>query len=726
MVMPFLLLQKPSRTSKSKDHNAALKRRMDLWENGDIQELMEESETIQRNLKSLGGKKSIEEISKQFIEKMSQGNVNGAIKLLTNKMENGILPLNEETLKMLRQKHPEPKDAPQDVLLNDEVPSVHSIRFEKINGELIRKVALKTRGGAGPSGLDGDGWKRLLTSNSFEKESSDLCAALATLTRLLCTNVQASTSLEALMACRLIPLNKNPGLRPIGVGEVLRRIIGKSVANVLKSDVKHSVGSLQVCAGQDAGCEAAVHAIHRIFDQEESEAVLLVDASNAFNSVNRKVFLHNVKVICPSISTFVENCYQAPSRLFVIGGVELKSSERTTQGDPIAMMIYAITIIPLILRTVDSVVASNEPNTKAAGYADDLFGAGSIEGLHKMWTFIRNEGPKYEYYQEATKSWLIVKKTSLEKATQIFAHTDIQITTEGRKHLGAIVGSEEYRDLYIDEKITGWIDEICTLSKIAQHAPQQAYTCFTAGYKHKLNYCMRTIGNIGPALRKVDDVVTTLLIPAITGGIIPTTAERRLFSLPPSMGGLGIPIFEDFSVAAYENSTNVTMMLQDAIIAQKRQYDIDEKKLSAAKGEMKKRILSRNKDIFDKIYVESTERRRKLLEIISKKGASLWLTTLPIKEEGFQFDKQTFWDLMRIRYGYQLTRLPEKCACGAHFDLQHALSCKKSGFVTLRHNMIRDVTARLLKEVCHDVRVEPQLLPITGEDLKKSNSQQIK
>ena len=222
------------------------------------------------------------------------------------------------------------------------------------------------------------------------------------------------------MACRLIPLNKNPGLRPIGVGEVLRRIIGKSVANVLKSDVKHSVGSLQVCAGQDAGCEAAVHAIHRIFDQEVSEAVLLVDASNAFNSVNRKVFLHNVKVICPSISTFVENCYQAPSRLFVIGGVELKSSEGTTQGDPIAMMIYAITIIPLILRTVDSVVASNEPNTKAAGYADDLFGAGSIEGLHKMWTFIRNEGPKYGYYQEATKSWLIVKKTSLEKGKANF------------------------------------------------------------------------------------------------------------------------------------------------------------------------------------------------------------------------------------------------------------------------------------------------------------------
>ena len=366
--------------------------------------------------------------------------------------------------------------------------------------------------------------------------------------------------------------------------------------------------------------------------------------------------------------------------------------------------------------------ASKEQNTKVAGYADDLFGAGSVEGLRKMWNFIQNEGPKYGYYQEATKSWLIVKKSSLEKAKQMFSGTSIQITSEGRKHLGAIIGSDGFRDLYMDEKIAGWIEEIRTLSKIAQYAPQQAYTCFTAGYKHKLNYCMRTIGNIGPALKKVDDAVTTLLIPAITGGIIPTTAERRLFSLPPSMGGLGIPIFEDMSAVEYENSTNVTMMLQDAIIAQTRQYDVDDKKLSAAKLKLKRRNSERNKNIFDGIYDESTEKRKKLLEIISEKGASLWLTTLPIKEEGFQFNKQTFWDLMRIRYGYQLIRLPVKCACGAHFDLQHALSCKKGGFVTLRHNMVRDVTARLLKEVCHDVLVEPQLLPITGEKLKEATA----
>ena len=68
MVMPSLLLQIPSRTSKNKNHNADLKRFMDLWENGDIKELMEGSMTIKRKQKSVNRIKAIEEISKEFVE----------------------------------------------------------------------------------------------------------------------------------------------------------------------------------------------------------------------------------------------------------------------------------------------------------------------------------------------------------------------------------------------------------------------------------------------------------------------------------------------------------------------------------------------------------------------------------------------------------------------------------------------------------------------------------
>ena len=94
------------------------------------------------------------------------------------------------------------------------------------------------------------------------------------------TNVDGTTSIQSFVACRLISLNKNPGLRPIGVGEVLRRIAGKAVMRIVKSDVMKTAGLLQVCAGQESGAEAAIHAMHDIFNDEETEAILLMQKTH--------------------------------------------------------------------------------------------------------------------------------------------------------------------------------------------------------------------------------------------------------------------------------------------------------------------------------------------------------------------------------------------------------------------------------------------------------------
>ena len=102
---------------------------------------------------------------------------------------------------------------------------------------------------------------------NFGDSSLDLCQTLAKVTKKLCTE-ELSTSLEGFLACRLIPLNKNPGFRPIGVGEVLKRIIGKVIVSVVCNDIISSVDSLQVSAGHEAGCEAAIHAMHTIFENE--------------------------------------------------------------------------------------------------------------------------------------------------------------------------------------------------------------------------------------------------------------------------------------------------------------------------------------------------------------------------------------------------------------------------------------------------------------------------
>ena len=93
-------------------------------------------------------------------------------------------------------------------------------------------------------------------------------------------------------------MDKQPGVRPIEIGETLRRVIGKIVMKLLKRDVLKATGSLQLCARQDAGSEAAIHTVYEVFNKESTEAVLMVDASNAFNTINREAFLHNTKILC--------------------------------------------------------------------------------------------------------------------------------------------------------------------------------------------------------------------------------------------------------------------------------------------------------------------------------------------------------------------------------------------------------------------------------------------
>ena len=188
---------------------------------------------------------------------MRKGNVHNAMKLLTNNMKK----LNKKTLEQLKQKHPQRRDADPEIMLPDKLEEIHPIKFDSIDAENVRKTALKTRGGAGPSGVDADGWKKILTSNQFGNSTDDLCKTFAEVIKKLCTVENQSTSSEAFLTNRLIPLDKNPGLRPIGVGEVLRRIAGKVIVSHLKEYVIQSVGSLQVCAGQDAGCKSLIHAM---------------------------------------------------------------------------------------------------------------------------------------------------------------------------------------------------------------------------------------------------------------------------------------------------------------------------------------------------------------------------------------------------------------------------------------------------------------------------------
>ena len=122
--------------------------------------------------------------------------------------------------------------------------------------------------------MDADRWRRILASNSFSTAKSDLRKAFANAVERLCTDLIETQTIETFLSCRLISLDKNPGLRPIGVGKVLRRITGKVIVSVLKNDVIDYTGSLQVCAGQEARIEAAVYSLNSMYNDENNDAVV--------------------------------------------------------------------------------------------------------------------------------------------------------------------------------------------------------------------------------------------------------------------------------------------------------------------------------------------------------------------------------------------------------------------------------------------------------------------
>ena len=99
--------------------------------------------------------------------------------------------------------------------------------------------------------------------------------------------------------------------------------------------------------------------MHSILEEEETDAVPLIDASYAFKALNRAATLHNIRVLCPSIATNAINTYRQSSRLLITGERKLKSAEGTTQRGPLAMAINAISLQPLITRLISPVTRNN-------------------------------------------------------------------------------------------------------------------------------------------------------------------------------------------------------------------------------------------------------------------------------------------------------------------------------------------------------------------------------
>ena len=188
-VMQILLLQKPSRTSKTKDYVMHLQRHMDIWLDGDIQSLLDEGNCIQMRLCRSSPPLNNDNNSRIFRDLMLQGKVQSALRYLCKQTSGGVLKLDDliptttsnepvmQSTRNVKEKHPTCKDPPVSSLPAGDLTPVNPIIFEGLDADMIKQIALHTNGAAGPSGLDAHAWRRLCSS--FKSASIALCVALA-------------------------------------------------------------------------------------------------------------------------------------------------------------------------------------------------------------------------------------------------------------------------------------------------------------------------------------------------------------------------------------------------------------------------------------------------------------------------------------------------------------------------------------------------------------------
>ena len=147
MLLPSLILQKPSSTLKSKEHSAVIERRLALWKHGDLNLVMKELQFIQKKFVSSRKAKSVKDISRTFARLVMQEKITAAIKLLDRESSTGLVTLSREVLKELEKKHPLAAEIREECLLNSPIDQIPPNIFDLINEQMIYDAALKTRNG---------------------------------------------------------------------------------------------------------------------------------------------------------------------------------------------------------------------------------------------------------------------------------------------------------------------------------------------------------------------------------------------------------------------------------------------------------------------------------------------------------------------------------------------------------------------------------------------------
>ena len=237
----------------------------------------------------------------------------------------------------------------------------------------------------------------------------------------------------------------------------------------------------------------------------------------------------------------------------------------------------------------------------------------------------------------------------------------------------------------MSEKVAEWLEELDHLIEVARIQPHAAFAALTHSFIHKLSFLCRCTEDIAHLLHPIEEKIHFSFIPVLTGQAPPNDTVRQLLSLPPKLGGLGLCNPTTLPDVEYSASKAISAPLSELIIQKFPTYsaNVQEQQIEAKASAVRSRHESTMSDLAT-VKEQLPNPLRYSVELAQEKGASSWLSVLPLEEFGFSLHKGVFRDALALRYGWNPSLTPTTCDYGDTFSVEHVLSCTKGGFPTTK------------------------------------------
>ena len=693
-LLPRLVLRQPKRGGSNKFANMVDKN-MKRWQEGDLEKLFLDAEQVTFERRSNNKKQDF----KRSFRLCSLGRYSDALRALE---ETEFVSETDSNLAKLRKLHPAKSDVKTKTFTTSSI---------SISSESLLLDCLKSFPKGSAPGLDGYRAEHLIDACNTTQNVSLLTIITNFTNMILSGNIPLEVR-EWLGGGRLCALpKKDGGIRPICMGSVWRRLASKVICSMMQPKFSTFLAPNQLGVAVKSGSEVLIHQVdllYRAGKNLKNFVILKIDWKNAFNSIDRQLFLDSIYEHFPEIYNYIAAMYGVKGRL-KFGKNFIFSEEGTQQGDPMGPVLFSIAL-KLLIDKLDS-----KNLTLNKWYLDDGNLAGKVKFVAKAYKTLVKEGKKIGLEMGDDKCELFYPSGSNFKRG-LFP-LKLKIMKGGIVTIGAPIGSDEFLNRFFNQRYNK-LDLL--LAKLKNASSSIGSQCTYILLSKCLSFCRMVYHarTIHPSLVISHAIKYDQLIQDCFSLLIPGLKDDELTqcTFPLKSGGMGLRRLSDHCVPAFLASAAVSLKHLKSDLASADEH-----------WNLKGLILNFNAEIdSDNITWNTVTDQRSLSAMIEKNQlkqfkagligdnkhrfsalsgelSSSWLSAVP--DYCNRLTSAEFETAVRLRLGADIYKDESTCDfCGGKRAADkkglHGLVCKGGGDRISRHNALRDLLVKLCSEAC--------------------------